>query len=105
MASLATLTIAGIPYNVTGTYTTCKLGTNWSGSAPNFSQAVTVSGVVSESCPTLDVLIANTATQADIDAANENWGKIYAATTSANTITFYATEKTTAEITVQIKGY
>lgn len=105
MASLSTITIAGTAYNITGTYTTCSLGTTWSGSAPNFSQAVTVSGVSANSSPTLDVLIASNATQADIDTANENWGKVYAAVTSANTITFYATEKTTAAITVQVKGF
>lgn len=108
MASLSTITIAGTAYNITGTYTTCSLGTTWSGSAPNFSQAVRVSGVSANSSPTLDVLIASNATQADIDAANENWGKVYAAVTSdanGGTITFYATEKTTAAITVQVKGF
>ena len=73
----------------------------WTGSAAPFSQAVTISGVLSTDSPIIDLVPSNVyATAVAEDAA---WGSIYRAVASANTITFYAKEEPTVALTFKAR--
>jgi hypothetical protein len=77
------------------------LNTTWSGSSAPFTKAQTVSGILATDTPIIDVVMSGTF--ATDEARQEAWGCIYRAVTSANTITFYATEKPTVSLPLQIK--
>ena len=82
---------------------TLTLGTSWSGSGP-YTQAVSVSGITANDCPVIDINMASV-TYANVSTTQENWGKVYRAVTGSGTITFYATEKTSANIPLQAVVY
>ena len=87
--------------NFTGvqkTYT-ATLGTTWSGLAAPYTQAVTVSGILATDTPILDVVTTTSGYEAEQTA----WNNIVKAVAAANTITFYAKEKTTTSITINVK--
>lgn len=100
MAIIDKVQVGNTTYDIGGgdKYTTCTL--------PAFTaagnKAVTVSGVTANSTPILDVVTSTTAATAETQI--EAWSHIYAATTSANTITFYS-NAATSEITVSVKSY
>ena len=77
------------------------LDTNWLGSAAPYTKTITVSGIQTTDTPIIDVVMSgNYATDEQrIDA----WGYIYRAVTGTNSITFYATEKPTVSLPIQIK--
>lgn len=103
MATIDKIKSGSTTYNIMTKGTTCTVGTTWSGTAPNLYQNVTVSGITADLHPILSLKLAYNATQAVMDAANENWAKIYAAETYDGGITFWAKEATTgSSITVQI---
>ncbi len=77
------------------------LDTSWSGSAAPYSKSVTVTGILETDTPIIDVVMSGT--YATDKARQEAWAHIYRAVTSNNSITFYANEKPTAELPVQIK--
>jgi len=81
-------------YNVT-------LDTSWSGSSAPFSKTVTVNGIQASDTPIIDVVMSGT--YITDTSRLEAWSKIYRAVTEANKITFYATEKPTVSIPVQVK--
>jgi hypothetical protein len=83
------------------TYSATIESTSWTGSSAPFSKAVTVTGILSTDTPILDLVL--TGTFATDQTMLENWAKIYRAVTSADTITFYATEVPSANITIQAK--
>ena len=73
----------------------------WTGSAAPFSQAVTISGVLSTDSPIIDLVPSNVyATAVAEDAA---WGSIYRAVATTNTITFYAKEEPTVALTFKAR--
>lgn len=86
---------------VTTTYTATLPYTSWTGSSAPYSKAVTVSGILATDNPIVDIV--QTGTYATDQTMNTNWGLIYRAVTSANTITFYATAIPTADIPIQAK--
>lgn len=80
---------------------TATIGTGWSGSGP-YTASVSASGITANDTPIIDINMASVS-YANVSSVQEAWGKIYRAVTSANAITFYATEKPTVSIPVQIK--
>lgn len=82
----------------TETYT-AEIGTSWTAEGSVFKQAVTVSGILATDNPTIDLVT----TTAGFETEQEEFAKIFKAVTSANTITFYASESTANAINVQIK--
>lgn len=77
------------------------LDTSWSGSAAPYSKSVTVTGILETDTPIIDVVMSGT--YATDEARQEAWGYVYRAVTANNSITFYANEKPTVELPVQIK--
>lgn len=74
----------------------------WSGIAAPYTAAVAVAGILATDAPIID-LIPN-ATLATAEAELEAWGTVYRATTMDGTVTFYATDKPTVALTVQLKA-
>ena len=77
------------------------LDTTWSGTSAPFSKTVTVSGILSTDTPIIDVIMSGT--YSTDEARIEAWGYIYRAVTDNDSITFYATEKPTVSLPIQIK--
>jgi len=77
------------------------LDTSWSGSSAPYSKTVTVSGILATDTPIID--IAMSGTYSTDEARIEAWGYIYRAVTANGSITFYATEKPTVSLPIQIK--
>ena len=73
----------------------------WTGSAAPFSQAVTISGILSTDSPIIDLVPSNV--YATAVAEDTAWGSIYRAVASANTITFYAKEAPTVALTFKAR--
>ena len=80
---------------------TVNLDTTWSGTAPPYTKTVSVSGILATDTPIIDVVMSGT--YSTDEARIEAWGYIYRAVTGNGTITFYATEKPTVDIPIQIK--
>lgn len=80
---------------------TATLDTTWSGSAAPYTKVQTISGILASDKPIIDLVPS--ATFADAEAQEEAWANVYRAVTSANTITFYAKEKPTVSIPVQVR--
>lgn len=89
-------TLLGVPEVVEKTI---SLGTSWSGSAAPYSQAVTVSGLLATDNPTLDIV----PTLSGYSDEESNWAKIFKAVTTADTLTFYAKDKTTITLSIKLK--
>ena len=90
-------TSADIPRGVL----TATLNTPWSGTSAPYTKTVTVNGIQSSDTPIIDVVMSGTYST---DAARaEAWGYIYRAVTGANSITFYATDKPTVNLPIQIR--
>ena len=81
-------------YNIT-------LDTTWSGSSAPFSKTQTVTGILATDTPIVDVVMSGT--YATDEVRIEAWGYIYRAITANNAITFYATDKPTVSLPLQIK--
>ena len=77
------------------------LDTTWSGTSAPFSKTVTVSGILSTDTPIIDVVMSGT--YSTDEARIEAWGYIYRAVTANGSITFYATEKPTINLPIQIR--
>ena len=80
---------------------TATLNTTWSGTSAPFSKTVTVSDILSTDTPIIDVVMSGT--YSTDEARAEAWGYIYRAVTANGSITFYATEKPTVSLPIQIK--
>jgi len=77
------------------------LDTTWSGSAAPYTKTVTVSDILATDTPIIDVVMSGT--YSTDEARAEAWGYIYRAVTADGSITFYATEKPTVSLPIQIK--
>lgn len=95
------VTAAKIAANAVSTVYTATLNTTWSGSAAPYSKAQTISGILATDKPIIDLVPSSTFATAE--AQEEAWANIYRAVTSANTITFYAKEKPTVSIPIQVR--
>ncbi len=82
-------------------YTNATLDTTWTGSAAPYSKSITVAGILETDTPIIDVVMSGT--YATDKARQEAWSYIYRAVTANNSITFYASEKPTVNLPVQIK--
>ena len=80
------------------------LGTSWTQDTSNgyYTKTITCSGITSKDNPTIDVVLSGTLT--DMQAQQENWGKILKVETSTDTLKFYASEATTVSLSVMVKG-
>lgn len=63
----------------------------WSGETGQFSQAVTINGILAADEPIIDLNTSSTLSTAVLE--DEAWASIYRAVAANNTITFYAKEK------------
>lgn len=75
------------------------IGTTWTAEGSVHKQAVTVSGILATDNPIIDLVT----TTEGFEAEQEEYAKIFKAETSADTITFYASDETTTELNIQIK--
>ena len=80
---------------------TATLDTNWSGSAAPYTKTITVSGILATDTPIIDIVMSGT--YSTDEARIEAWGYIYRAVTANGSITFYATEKPTVSLPIQMK--
>ena len=80
---------------------TTTLNTSWSGSSAPYTKTISVSGILSTDAPFIDIVMSGT--YATDTARQEAWGYIYRAVTADNAITFYATDKPTVSLPLQIK--
>jgi hypothetical protein len=80
---------------------TATLDTTWSGTSAPYTKTVSVSGILSTDTPIIDVVMSGT--YSTDEARIEAWGYIYRAVTADGSITFYATDKPTVSIPVQIR--
>jgi hypothetical protein len=77
-------------------YTAALAADGWAGEAAPYTQAVTISGVLANDSPIIDLVPSSVyATAVAEDAA---WGNIYRAVATADTITFYAKEAPTVAL-------
>lgn len=83
---------------------TITLGTTWTQDTTNgyYTQTVAFSGITSKDNPTIDVVLSGTL--AEMQAQQEEWGKILKVETSTDNLKFYASEPTSIELTVMVKG-
>ena len=80
---------------------TASITTTWTGSAAPYTQTITVSGIKATDNPIVDVVPSSTYATAQTQLTE--YAKIYKITTAANSITVYATEKTTTAVPIQLK--
>jgi hypothetical protein len=80
---------------------TATLDTSWSDSSAPYTKTISVSGILSTDVPFIDIVMSGT--YATDTARQEAWGYIYRAVTDDGSITFYATEKPTVSLPIQIK--
>lgn len=83
---------------------TITLGTTWTQDTTNgyYTQTVSLSGITSNDNPPVDVVLSGTL--ADMQAQQEEWGKILKVETSTDKLKFYASEPTTVSLSVMVKG-
>ena len=96
------VTAAKIASGAVSTTYTATIGTTWTGSAAPYTQSVSVSGLLATDTPIVDIVPSDTFATAE--AQLEAYGNIYRMVAGANTLTVYATEKTTVAIPIQIKA-
>lgn len=97
-AEKANLSVLG---HVNHAVLTATLNTTWSGTSAPYTKTVSVSGILSTDTPIIDVVMSGT--YSTDEARTEAWGYIYRAVTANGSITFYATEKPTVSLPIQIK--
>ena len=80
---------------------TATLNTTWSGTSAPYTKTVSVSGILATDTPIIDIVMSGT--YSTDEARIEAWGYIYRAVTANGSITFYATEKPTVSLPIQIR--
>lgn len=98
LAEKANLSVLG---HVNHAVLTATLDTTWSGTSAPYTKTVSVSGILSTDTPIIDVVMSGT--YSTDEARTEAWGYIYRAVTGADSITFYATDKPTVDLPIQIR--
>lgn len=81
---------------------TATIGTSWSGSAAPYTLSVSVPGILSTDTPIVDINFSGIAYSNKEDVVTA-WSSIYRITTSNNSITVYADDKTTTAVPIQLK--
>lgn len=82
---------------LTATLTTAS----WFGTTSPYSQSVALSGILATDTPIVDIVMSGT--YSTDEARIEAWGYIYRAVTANDYMVFYATEKPTISLPIQIK--
>ncbi len=85
---------------VSAAFTASIPTSGWSGNSAPYTNEVTVSGITAADRPIIDIV--HSSTYSSVAAEREGWAAIYKAVTAANKITFYATDKPTVALNVQI---
>jgi hypothetical protein len=98
LVEIANLSVLG---HVNHAVLTVTLDTMWSGTSAPYTKTVTVSGILATDTPIIDIVMSGT--YSTDEARIEAWGYIYRAVTANGSITFYATEKPTVSLPIQIK--
>lgn len=98
LAEKANLSVLG---HVNHAVLTATLDTTWSGTSAPYTKTISVSGILSTDTPIIDVVMSGT--YSTDEARTEAWGYIYRAVTGADSITFYATDKPTVDLPIQIR--
>lgn len=81
---------------VSSIYSGTLAAASWLGAAAPYTQDVTINGILATDEPIIDLVPSSTYATAMTE--DEEWGYIYRAVTSADTITFYAKEKPTGAL-------
>lgn len=79
---------------------TATLNTTWSGSTAPFTKAQTINGILATDYPIVDLVPSTTFATAQ--SQEEAWAKIVRIAVSANTLTFYASEKPTVSLPIKV---
>lgn len=74
---------------------------SWTGTTSPYSQSVAVNGILATDTPIIDIVMSGT--YSTDEARIEAWGYIYRAVTTSGYMVFYATEKPTVPLPIQIK--
>ena len=82
-------------------YTGSLTVAGWAGENAPFTQEVTISGILTNDEPIIDVVLSSTYETAMQE--DDQWGNIYKATTAEDSITFYAKEKPTVALTFKAR--
>lgn len=82
--------------DVSAVYTGTLAADGWTGEAAPYTQAVTISGILANDSPIIDLVPSDI--YADAAVQDEQWGQIYRAVATADTITFYAKEAPTVAL-------
>ena len=99
--AIQTATLSTLGHVKHAVLTATLTAVSWTGTTSPYSQSVTVSGIASTDTPIIDVVMSGT--YSTDEARIEAWGYIYRAVTAKGSITFYATEKPTVGLPIQIK--
>lgn len=95
----ATLTVLGHVQN--GVYTATIATTSWTTASAPYTSSITVTGILATDTPIIDVVM--TGTFVDDEGIIEAWGGVYRAETTADVVTFSATELPTVDLPIQLK--
>jgi hypothetical protein len=95
----ATLSVLG--HVQTGVFTATITTASWTGTTSPFTNATTVSGILATDTPIIDIVL--TGTFADDEDIIEAWGGVYRAVTTADVVTFSATDLPTVDLPIQLK--
>ena len=99
-AGITSANISGWNAKATKTVLTATItAANWTGSDP-YTNTVTVSGLLATDTPTMDLVASSTYATAQNEIAD--YALIYKATCSANTLTVYATQAPSVDLSVQL---
>lgn len=87
---------------VSQTFTTVITADGWTGEAAPYTNAVTVTGLLTTDTPLVDMIPSDTFETAETEI--EAYANIYKMVAADNQLTAYATEKPTVDISIQIKA-
>lgn len=87
---------------VSQTFTAVITAESWTGEAAPYTNAVTVTGLLTTDTPLVDMIPSDTFETAETEI--EAYANIYKMVTADNQLTVYATEKPTVDISIQIKA-
>ena len=93
----------GVTQTSVANYTATLTVAGWTGTAAPYTQEANVAGIIASDTPFVDVDMSGLTTTDDMTAAQDAFGLILKATAGAGKITFTASDKPDAALTVKIK--
>lgn len=103
--SIANYSISGVKISngaVSQTFVVTIPAADWTGEAAPYINVVTVTGLMADDTPTVDMISSDTFKTAEAEI--EAYANIYKMVAGANNLTVYATEKPTVNITIQLRA-